>query len=146
MLHYQAGCREAHNPTTPQGRKERGNRPPPARQAHKEREKEGKRNERKAATSPQAHKPTKKGYPPHRQGAGIPSPHHKFAPKNQQKVAWGDLKKFSEKFFVGMFRGKKNPLRYLNGRGRQQMKNCGLSNLSNASNQKHKNINHQGQR
>ena len=55
----------------------------------------------------QAHK---KGHPPLLQGAGSPSPHHKFAPKNQQKVAWGALKKFSEKFFGGMFRGKEKPL------------------------------------
>ena len=40
---------------------------------------------------------------------------------SRQKISKKSLgvvvKKFSEKFFVGMFRGKKNPLRYLNGRG-----------------------------
>ena len=74
----------------------------------------GKREREKGnekPTSPQ------KGYPPHRHGAGSRSPPQFFAPKNQQKVTWVDLKKFSEKFFGGMFRGKENPSRYLNGRG-----------------------------
>lgn len=75
-------------------------------EAHKDRgntTRERKGKGREGATSPQAYK---KGVPPPiGQGTGSPSPHHKFAPKNQQKVAWVDMKKFSEKFFGGMFRG-----------------------------------------
>lgn len=40
------------------------------------------------------------------------------------------LKKFSEKFFVGMFRGKKNPSRCLNGRGLFNNENREISNLA----------------
>ena len=128
------GSGEEERNGSPQGKRERG----------KEPEQQGKGKE----PEQQAHKPTKKGTPPPScKGAGSPSPHHKFAPKNQQKVAWGDLKKFSEKFFVGMFRGQEKPLAFLNGRGRQQMKNCNVSNLGNASNQKRtKALLNQGQR
>ena len=76
----------------------------------------------KGAASPQAHKPTKKGYPPLLQGTGSRSPHHKFAPKNREKVAWDVLKKFSEKFFVGMFRGKEKPLALSQRKGVLKMK------------------------
>ncbi len=88
LLAYQAGCKRERKPT---------------RQDNKGQEKEGKRNERKAATSPQA--PQRKGHPPHRQGAGNPSPHHKFAPKNQQKVAWGGFEKIFGKIFRGNVSG-----------------------------------------
>ena len=68
--------------------------------------------------SPQAHKPTKKGTPPPycKGQAAVP-----LITNSRQKISKKSLgvvlKKFSEKFFVGMFRGKENPLRYLNGRG-----------------------------
>lgn len=97
-------CFQALRNGSPQGRKDKG-----TRTRTRERE-EGKGGTR----SPQANKERD---PPLLQWAGSRSPHHKFAPKNQQKVAWVDWKKFSEKFFGGMFRGKKNPLRCLNGRG-----------------------------
>ena len=92
------GCPDA---VRPQERK-------PTRKHGKKRQGKGaERESRGKPTSPQAHK---KGVPPIWQGTGSPSPHHKFAPKNQQKVTWVDLKKFSEKFFGGMFRGKEKPL------------------------------------
>ena len=59
----------------------------------------------------EAHKPTKKGTPPpYRKGqASFP-----LITNSRQKISkkspWVDLKKFSEKFFVGMFRGKEKPL------------------------------------
>ena len=76
---------------------------------------EGKGNERKAATSPQAHK--ERDTPPYCKGqAAVP-----LITNSRQKISkkspWVDLKKFSEKFFVGMFRGKEKPLAFLNGRG-----------------------------
>ena len=52
----------------------------------------------------------RKGHPPHRQGAGSPSPHHKFAPKNQQKVAWGSFEKIFGKIFRGNVSGEEKPL------------------------------------
>ena len=55
----------------------------------------------------QAHKPTKKGYPPLLQWAGGPSPHHKFAPKNQQKVALGSFEKIFGKIFRGNVSGER---------------------------------------
>ena len=62
--------------------------------------------------------PQRKGHPPLLQGAGSLSPHHKFAPKNQQKVAWGGFEKIFGKIFRENVSGvKKNPSRYLNGRG-----------------------------
>lgn len=76
-----------------------------AKSRSKERERE---RERGGTRSPQAHK--KRAPPPIGRAQTTPPPHHKFAPKNQQKVTWGALKKFSEKFFVGMFRGKEKPL------------------------------------
>ena len=90
-----------HPPTRQQGTKERACTSGATREHGKKRQGKGAERER-AEASPQAHK---KGYPPHRQGERSCFPHHKFAPKNQQKVAWVVLKKFSEKFFVGMFRG-----------------------------------------
>ena len=73
------------------------------------------RNERKAATSPQAHK--ERDTPPiGREQAAFP-----LITNSRQKISkkspWVDLKKISEKFFVGMFRGKEKPLAFLNGRG-----------------------------
>ena len=75
----------------------------------------GATRKRDGTRSPQAHK--ERGTPPYCKGAGSPSPHHKFAPKNQQKVAWGALKKFSEKFFGGMFRGQRKTPRVISTEG-----------------------------
>ena len=68
------------------------------------------RKKGKEAERQQAHKPTKKGTPPYCKGqAAVP-----LITNSRQKISkkspWGDLKKFSEKFFVGMFRGKEKPL------------------------------------
>ena len=97
---------------SPQGKRERGKENATSERAGaiEERKKEG-------ATSPQAHKPTKKGYPPiGREQAAVP-----LITNSRQKISkkspWVDLKKISEKFFVGMFRGKEKPLAFLNGRG-----------------------------
>ena len=94
------------------------------------------RNERKAATSPQAHKPTKKGVPPHRQGAGSLSPHHKFAPKNQQKVALGSFEKIFGKIFRGNVSGERKTPCVISTEGVLTNENREISNLGNASNQK----------
>ena len=51
--------------------------------------------------------PQKRGTPPHRQGAGSLSPHHKFAPKNQQKVALGRFEKIFGKIFRGNVSGER---------------------------------------
>lgn len=84
-------------------------------EAHEDRRNEGKRKRERAGAARQdnkgrkaereAHKPTKRGTPPHRQGAGSRSPHHKFAPKNQQKVAWGSYEKIFGKIFRGNVSG-----------------------------------------
>ena len=62
------------------------------------------RSEAEPATSPQAHK---RGTPPYCNGqAAVP-----LITNSRQKISkkspWVDLKKFSEKFFVGMFRGQR---------------------------------------
>ena len=81
------------------------------------REREGKEAER------QAHKPTKKGYPPPigREQAAIP-----LITNSRQKISKKSLgvvlKKFSEKFFVGMFRGKEKPLALSQRKGRSYNK------------------------
>ena len=103
------------------------------------------RNERKAATSPQAHK---KGSPPHRQGAGSHSPHQKFAPKNQQKVALGSFEKIFGKIFRGNVSGERKTPRVVSTEGVLINENREISNLGNASNQKRTKalLNNQGQR
>ena len=75
------------------------------RKPTRERGNEGRqRSVAEPATSPQAHK---KGYPPLLQRAGSPSPHHKFAPKNQQKVALGRFEKIFGKIFRGNVSGER---------------------------------------
>ena len=91
-------------------------------------------NERKAATSPQAHK--ERDTPPYCKGqAALP-----LITNSRQKISkkslGGALKKFSEKFFVGMFRGKKNPSRFSTEGGCLTNENREISNLGNANNQK----------
>ena len=84
---------------------------PSGTEAHKDRgtkRKGAKRNERKAATSPQAHK---KGVPPsYWQSTDAFSLITNSRQKISKKSLGVDLKKFSEKFFGGMFRGKEKPL------------------------------------
>ena len=95
------------------------------------REREGKEAER------QAHKPTKKGVsPPLSQGAGSPSPHHKFAPKNQQKVALGRFEKIFGKIFRGNVSGERKTPCVVSTEGVLTNENREISNLGNASNQK----------
>ena len=69
----------------------------------------------------QAGKPIKKG-PPLLQGAGSLSPHHKFAPKNQQKVALGCFEKIFGKVFRWNVSGKEKPLALSQRKGVAQMK------------------------
>ena len=93
------------------------------------RERAGAIEERKKEGSPQAHKPTKRGTPPYCKGqAAVP-----LITNSRQKISkkspWVVLKKFSEKFFVGMFRGKEKPLAFLNGRG-VAITNREISNLA----------------
>ena len=61
--------------------------------------------------------PIKKGTPPLLQGAGSPSPHHKFAPKNQQKVAWGGFEKIFGKIFRGNVSGERKTPRVISTEG-----------------------------
>ena len=79
-------------------------------EAHKARQ-QGDKRKRERETKErrrQAHKPSKeRDTPPHRQGAGSLSPHHKFAPKNQQKVAWGRFEKIFGKIFRGNVSGER---------------------------------------
>ena len=115
-------------------------------EAHKERGNEGKgtqqakepeqvRNERKggqrsgATTSPQAYK---KGYPPLLQGAGSLSPHHKFAPKNQQKVALGRFEKIFGKIFRGNVSGERKTPCVVSTEGVLTNENREISNLGDA--------------
>ena len=138
-LHYQA------RNGSPQGKRKGGQGAGNTSSRSKEATREESEREQEQPTSPQAHKI---GYPPHRQGAGSRSPHHKFAPKNQQKVAWVDLKKFSEKFFVGMFRGKEKPLALSQRKGALTNENREISNLAMQINQKRTKalLNNRGQR
>lgn len=166
------GSGEAHNPTRPEGTRDKGQarergdkqHHPPTRQANKERnerksrsrERErGRERERERTTEP-ANKSGRGGAikrankervpPPIGQGTGRCSPHHKFAPKNQQKVAWVSFEKIFGKIFrwnvsVECFGGKKNPLRYLNERGDDCLinlvnENRKISNLAMQINQK----------
>ena len=90
-----------------------------SQQGTKSRSKEAKQSRR------QASKPLKKGPPPiGRVQAAFP-----LITNSRQKISKKSLgvvlKKISEKFFVGMFRGKEKPLAFLNGRG-----DC-LINLTN---------------
>ena len=69
------------------------------------------RNERKgrqrsgATTSPQAHK--ERDTPPYCKEQAVIPPHHKFAPKNQQKVALGSFEKIFGKIFRGNVSGER---------------------------------------
>lgn len=67
------------------------------------------------ATSPQAHK--ERDTPPIGQRAGSPSPHHKFAPKNQQKVAWGSYEKIFGKIFRWNVSGERKTPRVISTEG-----------------------------
>lgn len=80
----------------------------PIKNATREREREAERKKSSdKPTSPQ------KGVPPPIASWQDAAPLHNFSRQKISKKSLGvDLKKFSEKFFVGMFRGKKNPLRF----------------------------------
>ena len=111
--------------------------------AYPEQRKERKKGSDKP-TSPQ-----RKGHPPHRQGAGSHSPHHKFAPKNQQKVALGSFEKIFGKIFRGNVSGERKTPRVISTEGGCLInENREISNLGNASNQKRTKalLNNQGQR
>ena len=97
-LHYQAGCKRG----SPQGTRERAG-------ASEERKKERERE------AQQANK--ERDTPPYGQGAGSPSPHHKFAPKNQQKVAWGSYEKIFGKIFRGNVSGERKTPRVISTEG-----------------------------
>ena len=111
-------CPQDHKPTRERKRNER-----------KSRNNKGTRDKsEKAEASQQAHK--ERDTPPIAswQDAAplITNSRQKISKKSLGVV----LKKFSEKFFGGMFRGKKNPLRYLNGRGCLTNENREISNLA----------------
>ena len=79
-------------------------------------------------TSPQAHK--ERGTPPHRRGAGSLSPHHKFAPKNQQKVALGRFEKIFGKIFRGNVSGERKTPCVVSTEGVLTNENREISNLA----------------
>ena len=92
--------------------------------------------------------PQRKGYPPLLQWAGSRSPHHKFAPKNQQKVALGSFEKIFEKNFRGNVSGVRKTPCVVSTEGVLTNENREISNLGNANNQKRTKalLNNQGQR
>ena len=109
------------------------------------------RERERAGASPQAHK--ERDTPPHRQGAGSPSPHHKFAPKNQQKVAWGRFEKIFGKIFRGNVSGERKTPRVVSTEGGCLVNltnhgKCRISNLAMQVNQKRTKalLNHRMQR
>ena len=103
-----------------------------ANQERKPTRKEGTRERKTIERQRQAHKPTKKGYPPHRQGAGSLSPHHKFAPKNQQKVALGRFEKIFGKIFRGNVSGERKTPCVISTEGVLTNENREISNLGDA--------------
>ena len=115
-------------------------------EAHKER---GTRKGKGKGASKQASKPLKKGTPPYcREQAALP-----LITNSRQKISkkspWGILKKISEKFFVGMFRGKEKPLALSQRKGDcvSNLINNGnrvVSNLAMQINQKRKNTKTKG--
>ena len=107
----------------------------PANQERKPTRKENATSERagaieerkKEGASPQAHK---KRVPPLLQGAGSRSPHHKFAPKNQQKVAWGSFEKIFGKIFRGNVSGERKTPCVVSTEGVLTNENREISNLA----------------
>ena len=94
-------CRSAPDAVSLSSRMQEGTEAHKARQqGTRERGKEKRKKGSDKPTSPQ-----RKGHPPLLQGAGSRSPHHKFAPKNQQKVAWGGFEKIFGKIFRGNVSG-----------------------------------------
>ena len=102
----------------------------PTRQKGTQRKKEPEqvRGERKAAR--QAHKPTTRGPPPTGRAKEAAFLITNSRQKISKKSPWVDLKKFSEKFFVGMFRGKEKPLALSQGKGVLTNENREISNLA----------------
>ena len=98
-------------PTTPQAHKERaGAKKGNATRSEEERERERERER-------EAHKPTKKGPPPIARDKQ-PFPSSQIRAKKSAKGRLGCFEKIFGKIFRGnVSGGKKNPLRYLNGRG-----------------------------
>ena len=124
-------------PFAPQERK------PTTPQAHKERGTQRKKGSDKP-TSPQ-----KRGTPPLRQVKRRCYPHHKFAPKNQQKVAWGSFEKIFGKIFRGDISGvRKTPRVVSTEGGCLTNENREISNLAMQKNQKRTKalLNNRGQR
>ena len=108
---------------------------PPANRERKPTRIEGTKERERKEAERQAHKPTspqRKGYPPHRQGAGSLSPHHKFAPKNQQKVALGRFEKIFGKIFRGNVSGERKTPRVISTEGVLTNENREISNLGDA--------------
>lgn len=117
------GCKRSRKPTTPQAHKDRRTRDKGTSQQGTQRKKEPehrkgqgtrarKRKSRSKPTSPQKGVP-----PPIGQGIGNPSPHHKFAPKNQQKVAWGRFEKIFGKIFRWNVSGERKTPRVISTEG-----------------------------
>ena len=96
---------------------------------------QGKRERKKGKRKKGSDKPTspqRKGSPPPlSQRAGSRSPHHKFAPKNQQKVALGSFEKIFGKIFRGNVSGggRKTP-RVISTEGVLTNENREISNLA----------------
>ena len=105
----------------------------PTRKGNATRER-GKGNERKGKAKKRSdNKPTspqKEGTPPLLQGAGSRSPHHKFAPKNQQKVALGSFEKIFGKIFRGNVSGERKTPRVVSTEGVLTNENREISNLA----------------
>ena len=97
----------------------------PANRERKPTRKEGTQQRKKGKAKKRSDKPTspqKEGTPPYcKEQAAIP-----LITNSRQKISkkspWVVLKKFSEKFFVGMFRGKEKPLALSQRKGRSYNK------------------------
>lgn len=117
LLSRMQGSPQAHKPTKTEGQGNKGSPAPPTdktRQQGKSRSRLHSRSNKgtkERAGKKGASKPTKKGTPPPmgREQAALP-----LITNSRQKISKKSLgvvmKKFSEKFFVGMFRGKEKPL------------------------------------
>ena len=95
----------------------------PANQERKPTRKEGRQRKKGKAKKRSDNKPTKKGTPPPIARGRKHLPSSQIRAKKSAKSRLGVvLKKFSEKFFVGMFRGKEKPLALSQRKGFEQMK------------------------
>ena len=96
---------------------------------------QAKEREGKEAERQQAHKPTK-GVPPPIARSSKHFPSSQIRAKESAKSRLGRFEKIFGKIFRGNVSGERKTPRVVSTGGVLQMKNCNVSNLGNASNQK----------